>query len=65
MTAKEVLAEPGAPVIVFDHVVLAFDERVVLRDVSFTLQKGHTPALLVQQRQENLIDEEVRRDHQD
>ena len=25
MTAKEVLAEPGAPVIVFDHVVLAFD----------------------------------------
>jgi len=46
MTAKEVLAEPGAPVIVFDHVVLAFDERVVLRDVSFTLQRGHTKIIL-------------------
>ena len=46
MTAQEVLAEPGAPVIVFDHVVLAFDERVVLRDVSFTLQRGHTKIIL-------------------
>ena len=46
MTAKEVLAEPGAPVIVFDHVMLAFDERVVLRDLSFTLQRGHTKIIL-------------------
>lgn len=46
LTAKEVLAEPGAPVIVFDHVVLAFDERVVLRDLSFTLQRGHTKIIL-------------------
>src|SRR5690349_24581658 len=39
-------AEPGAPVIVFDHVQLAFDERVVLADVSFTLIKGHTKIIL-------------------
>lgn len=45
-TAQEVLAAPGAPVIVFDHVVLAFDDRVVLRDVSFTLQRGHTKIIL-------------------
>lgn len=46
MTAQEVLDEPGAPVIVFDHVELAFDEKVVLRDVSFTLLKGHTKIIL-------------------
>lgn len=34
------------PVVVFDHVQLAFDERVVLRDVSFTLLKGHTTIIL-------------------
>ena len=45
-TAKEILAEPGAPVIVFDHVQLAFDEKVVLRDLSFTLIKGHTKIIL-------------------
>src|SRR5690349_22122777 len=39
-------AEPGAPVIVFDHVQLAFDEKVVLADVSFTLIKGHTKIIL-------------------
>ena len=32
--------------IVFDHVELAFDEKVVLRDVSFTLLKGHTKIIL-------------------
>jgi phospholipid/cholesterol/gamma-HCH transport system ATP-binding protein len=46
LTAREVLAETGAPVIVFDHVQLAFDEKVVLRDVSFTLLKGHTKIIL-------------------
>ena len=46
LSAREVLAEPGAPVIVFDHVELAFDEKVVLRDVSFTLLKGHTKIIL-------------------
>jgi len=46
LTAQAVLDEPGAPVIVFDHVELAFDENVVLRDVSFTLLKGHTKIIL-------------------
>ena len=36
----------GAPVIVFEHVQLAFDEKVVLRDISFTLIKGHTKIIL-------------------
>ena len=34
------------PVIVFEHVSLAFDDTVVLRDVSFTLRKGHTKIVL-------------------
>src|SRR5215510_4964408 len=33
-------------VIRFDHVSLAFDDTVVLRDVSFTLMKGHTKIIL-------------------
>jgi phospholipid/cholesterol/gamma-HCH transport system ATP-binding protein len=37
---------PDAPVIVFDHVQLAFDDKVVLKDVSFTLIKGHTKIIL-------------------
>ena len=39
---------PGgdAPMIVFEHVSLAFDEKVVLRDVSFTLERGHTKIFL-------------------
>ena len=36
----------GGPIIVFDHVWLAFDEKVILRDVSFTLQTGHTKIFL-------------------
>src|SRR4029450_11957796 len=35
-----------APVVVFDHVALAFDDTVVLRDVSFTLLKGHTKIII-------------------
>jgi len=46
LSAQALLDEPGAPVIVFDHVELAFDEKVVLRDVSFTLLKGHTKIIL-------------------
>ncbi len=45
-TARDLLDEPGAPVVVFDHVELAFDDKVVLRDVSFTLLKGHTKIIL-------------------
>jgi phospholipid/cholesterol/gamma-HCH transport system ATP-binding protein len=36
----------GGPIIVFDGVNLAFDEKVILRDVSFTLQTGHTKIFL-------------------
>src|SRR5689334_13645032 len=46
LTVRQILSEPGAPVIVFDHVQLAFDEKVVLDDVSFTLIKGHTKIIL-------------------
>jgi phospholipid/cholesterol/gamma-HCH transport system ATP-binding protein len=46
LTAAQILSEPGAPVIVFDHVQLAFDEKVVLRNVSFTLISGHTKIIL-------------------
>ena len=37
---------PGGPIIVFDDVWLAFDDKVILRDVSFTLQTGHTKIFL-------------------
>ena len=37
---------PGGPIIVFDRVWLAFDEKVILRDVSFTLQTAHTKIFL-------------------
>src|ERR1043166_5279604 len=46
LTVRQILSEPGAPVIVFDHVQLAFDDRVVLKDLSFTLIKGHTKIIL-------------------
>jgi phospholipid/cholesterol/gamma-HCH transport system ATP-binding protein len=42
------MTQPPAdgPVVVFKHVSLAFDDTVVLRDVSFTLEKGHTKIIL-------------------
>jgi phospholipid/cholesterol/gamma-HCH transport system ATP-binding protein len=46
MTRQEILDATGAPVVVFDHVALAFDEKVILKDVSFTLLKGHTKIFL-------------------
>src|SRR5436190_15268649 len=46
MTARQVLTEPGAPVIMFDKVRLAFDDKVVLKDISFTLISGHTKIIL-------------------
>ena len=45
-TAREILIDAGAPVLMLDHVQLAFDENVVLKDVSFTLIKGHTKVIL-------------------
>ena len=37
---------PGSPIVVFDRVSLAFDEKVILREVSFTLITGHTKIFL-------------------
>jgi phospholipid/cholesterol/gamma-HCH transport system ATP-binding protein len=42
---EEALAH-GGPIIVFDGVHLAFNEKVILRGVSFTLQTGHTKIFL-------------------
>src|SRR3954463_7993501 len=36
----------GGPIVVFDQVGLAFDDKVILREVSFTLQTGHTKIFL-------------------
>src|SRR6188768_2640022 len=49
VTRAAVLESPPpdeAAAVVFDHVELAFDQKVVLRDVSFTLQPGHTKIIL-------------------
>ena len=35
-----------APVLALDRVSLAFDDKVILRDVSFTLYRGHTKIIL-------------------
>jgi phospholipid/cholesterol/gamma-HCH transport system ATP-binding protein len=37
---------PGAPIVMFDKVSLAFDDHVILRDISFTLITGHTKIFL-------------------
>ena len=37
---------PSGPIIVFDGVWLAFDDKEILKDVSFTLQTGHTKIIL-------------------
>src|SRR5215203_1449909 len=34
------------PVVVFDHVRLAFDDKVVLKDISFTVRSGRTKIIL-------------------
>ena len=36
----------GGPIIVFDDVHLAFDEKVILKGISFTLKTGHTKIFL-------------------
>ena len=40
------LAEAHAPVVLFDKVNLAFDEKVILRDVTFSVRAGHTKIFL-------------------
>jgi phospholipid/cholesterol/gamma-HCH transport system ATP-binding protein len=44
--AQKILSEPGAPIVMLDHVSLAFDDKVILKDVSFTLLSGHTKIML-------------------
>src|ERR671918_725085 len=43
---QEILDADGAPIVLFDKVSLAFDDKVILREVSFTLIKGHTKIIL-------------------
>ena len=38
--------DPEQPAIALEHVYLAFDEKVILRDVSFSLLPGHTKIIL-------------------
>ena len=42
---EEALAH-GGPIVVFDRVTLAFDEKVILDEISFTLKTGHTKIFL-------------------
>jgi phospholipid/cholesterol/gamma-HCH transport system ATP-binding protein len=37
---------PGGPIVVFDDVSLGFDDKEILRNVSFTLKTGHTKIFL-------------------
>jgi phospholipid/cholesterol/gamma-HCH transport system ATP-binding protein len=46
VSPEDVLRAPGAPIVVLDHVALAFDDKVVLRDVAFSLVAGHTKIIL-------------------
>jgi phospholipid/cholesterol/gamma-HCH transport system ATP-binding protein len=43
---EEALGGPNAPVVLFDGVSLAFDDKVILQDISFTLLRGHTKIFL-------------------
>lgn len=40
------LAEQHAPVVLFDKVNLSFDDKVILRDVTFDVRAGHTKIFL-------------------
>ena len=42
---KEALGQ-GSPVVVFDKVSLAFDDNVILQNISFTIITGHTKIIL-------------------
>jgi phospholipid/cholesterol/gamma-HCH transport system ATP-binding protein len=37
---------PGGPIVVFDNVSLAFDDKEILRHISFTLKTAHTKVFL-------------------
>ena len=44
--ALEEALGPGSPIVVFDKVSLAFDDKVVLKNISFTVITGHTKIIL-------------------
>jgi len=44
--AERTSSGPDEPVVAFEHVSLAFDDKVILKDVSFTLNSGHTKIIL-------------------
>ena len=44
--ALEEALGPGSPIVMLDKVSLAFDEKVILRNISFTLLTGHTKIIL-------------------
>ena len=44
--ALEEALGPGAPIMVFDRVSLAFDDNVILKNISFTMITGHTKIIL-------------------
>src|SRR3954447_13882688 len=46
MSSSSAGAGPDPPVVVFKNVQLAFDDKVILRDVSFELLAGHTKIFL-------------------
>src|ERR1700676_5476649 len=46
MTERQAPGDPDRPVVSFEHVQLAFDDKVVLKDISFTLLGGHTKIIL-------------------
>ena len=45
-TLLEEALGPGGPIVVFDRVSLAFDDKVILKEISFTLKTGHTKIFL-------------------
>src|SRR5438128_12640568 len=40
------MAADNGAVVVFDHVKLAFDDKVVLKDISFSVAKGRTKIIM-------------------
>jgi phospholipid/cholesterol/gamma-HCH transport system ATP-binding protein len=44
--ALEEALGPGSPIVMLDKVSLAFDEKVILKNISFTLLTGHTKIIL-------------------
>jgi ABC-type transporter Mla maintaining outer membrane lipid asymmetry ATPase subunit MlaF len=44
--ALEEALGPGSPIVMLDRVSLAFDDQVILSNISFTLLAGHTKIIL-------------------